>query len=57
MSHCGTSIFDHHFDYLLIFLKDIQHDTRVRILCVGWNVINVCWNDAGVLHLDEVVHV
>ena len=25
MSHCGTSTFDHHFEYRLIFLKDIQH--------------------------------
>ena len=23
--------------------------------CVGWNVVNVSWNDVGVLELDEVV--
>ena len=28
-----------------------------RMLCIGWNVINVCWNDVGVLHWDGVIHV
>ena len=25
--------------------------------CMWWNVINVCWNDVGVLDWDRVVHV
>ena len=41
MPHCGTSILDNHFDYRLIVLKDIQHSTRTRMHCVGWNVVNV----------------
>ena len=48
MSHCGTSIFDNRFDYHLIVL------TGTRIRCIWWNVINVCWNDVGVLHWDGV---
>ena len=40
-----------------IVLKDIQHSTRTRIRCNWWNVINVCWNDVGVLDWDGVVHV
>ena len=25
--------------------------------CTWWNVINVCWNDVGVLDWDGVIHV
>ena len=57
MFHCGTSTFDNHFDYRLSVLKDMQHSTGIRILCIGWNVINVCWNDVGVLDWDGVMHV
>ena len=57
MPHCGTSTFVNHFDYCLIVLKDIQHGTSTRKHCVGWNVVNVSWNDVGVLELDGVVHV
>ena len=42
MSHCGTSVFDNHFNCRLIVFKDIQHCTGIRNLCIGWNVINVC---------------
>ena len=45
------------FDYRLIVFKDIQHNTEIRILCIGWNVINVSWNDVGVLDWDGVMHV
>ena len=37
--------------------RDIQHSIGIRILCIGWNVINVCWNDVGVLELDRLVRV
>ena len=57
VSHCGTSTFDNHFDHRLIVLKDVQHSTGIRILCIGWNVINVPWNDVGVLYWDGVMHV
>ena len=57
MSHCGTSTFDNHVDYSLIVLKDIRQSTGTRILCIGRNVINVCWNDVGVLDWDGVMHV
>ena len=57
MPLCGTSAFDNHFDYRLIVLKDIKHGTSNRMHCVGWNVVNVSWNDVGVLELDGVVHV
>ena len=57
MPHCGTSTFDFHFDYRLIVFKDVQHSTRTGIRCIWWNVINVCWNDVGVLDWDGVVHV
>ena len=49
MSHCGTSTFDNDFNYCLIVLKDIQHRIVTRMRCIWWNVINVCWNDVGVL--------
>ena len=48
---------DNHFDYRLIVFKDTQHGTSNRMHCVGWNVVNVSWNDVGVLDLDGVVHV
>ena len=57
LSHCETSTFDNHFDYRLIVLRDIEHSTGIRILCIGWNVVNVCWNDVGVLDWDGVMHV
>ena len=57
MSHCWISTFDNHFDYRLAVLKGIQHGTRTRIRCIWWNVINVCWNDVGVLDWDGVMHV
>ena len=57
MSFCGASTFANHFDYRLIVLKDIQHSTGIRILGIGWNVINVCWNDVGVLDRYGVMHV
>ena len=49
MSHCRTSTFDIHFDYRLVVLKDIQHGQSTRMRCVGWNVVNVSWNDVCVL--------
>ena len=55
MSHCGAPTFDNHFDYRLMVFKDIQHGTSNRMHCVGWNVVNVSWNDFG--ELDGVVHV
>ena len=57
MPHCGTSTFHNHFDYRLIVLKDIQRRTGIRLLCFGWNVINVCWNDVGVVYRCGVMHV
>ena len=54
MSHCWTSTFDSHLKYCLIVLKDTQHGTVTRMHCVGRNVVNVSWNDVGVLELDEV---
>ena len=56
MPHFETSTFDNHLDYCLV-VKDIQHDAGVRMRCIWWNVINVCWNDVGVLDWDGVVHV
>ena len=53
----GLPTFDYHFDYRLIVLKDIQHSTGTRILCIGRNVTNVCWNDVGVHDWDGVMHV
>ena len=57
MSHCWASTFDNHLDYRLIVLKDILHNTGIRIPCIRWNVIIVCWSDVGVLDGDGVVHV
>ena len=57
MPHCGTSTFDNHLDYCLIVLKDIQHSIGIRMRCIWWNVINVCWNDVVLLDRDEVMHV
>ena len=57
MSHCGTPAFNDHLDHSFIVLKHIQHGTSTRMYCVGWNVVNVSWNDVGVLALDGVVHV
>ena len=57
MPRCGTSTFDNHLNYCLIVLKDIQHSTGIFILCIGWIVINVCWNGVGVLGWDGVMHV
>ena len=57
VSHCGTLPFDNHVDYSLIVLQDIQHSTGTRIRCISRNVINVCWNDVGVLDWDGVMHV
>ena len=53
----GTSACDNHLNHSLIVFKDIQHGTSTRMYCVGWNVVNVSWNDVGVLELDEVVRV
>ena len=53
----GRPTFHNHFDYRLIVLKDIKHSTGISILCIGWNVINVCWTDVAVLYWDGVVHV
>ena len=47
--------FDNHFDHCLIVLKDIQHRAGIRMRCIWWNVINVCWNDVGVLDWDGVM--
>ena len=52
-----TSTFDHHFDYCLIVLRDIQFGTGTRMRCIWWNVINVCWNDTDVFDWDGVKHV
>ena len=49
VSHCWTSAFEYHLNHGFIVLKDIQHSTGTRILRIGWSVINVCWNDVGVL--------
>ena len=57
MSHCGASTFGIISISAFFVLKDIQHGTGIRILCIGWNVINVCWNDVGVLDWDGVLHV
>ena len=57
MPHCGTSTFENHFDYCITVLKDIQHSAGTRMRCTLWNVINVCWNDVGVLDWDGVMHV
>ena len=51
MPHCGTSTFDTHLSYCLIVLKDIQHSSGTRMRWIRWNVINVCWNNVGVLQL------
>ena len=51
MSHCGTSTFDYHLDFRLIVLKNMQHGTSTRMHCVGRNLVNVSWNDVGVLEL------
>ena len=48
MFYHGTSTLDHHSDCRLI---------QNALCCVRLNVINVCWNDVGVLDLDGVVHV
>ena len=37
MPHCGTSTFDHHFDYCLIVLKDIQ-SIGTRMCHAWWNL-------------------
>ena len=57
MSHRGTSTFNNHLNHGLTVFKDIQHGTSTRMHCVGWNVVNVSWNDVGVLELDGVVRV
>ena len=57
MSHCGTFTFDNHFDYRFIVLKDIRQSFGTRMRCVGWNEVNVSWNDVGVLDGDGVMHV
>ena len=51
-----TSTFDNHLNYCLV-VKDIQHSAGVRMRCISWSVINVCWNVVGVLDWDGVVHV
>ena len=56
-SNCWPSTFDNNFDYRIIVLKDIQHGTSTRMHCVGNHLVNVSWNDVGVLELDDVVHV
>ena len=56
MPHCGTSTYDNHLDHCFV-VKDIQHSAGVRMRCIWWNVINVCWNVVGVLDWDGVVHV
>ena len=57
MPHCGTSTFDNHLDCCLIVLIDIQHSTGTRMRRIWWNVINVCWDDVGVLDWDVIMHV
>ena len=57
MPHCGTSAFHYHLNHSLIILKDIQRSTGTRMYSVWRNVINVCWNDVGVLDWYEVMHV
>ena len=57
MRHCGTSTFGNHLNYRFIVLKDVRQSTGTRMSFIGWNVINVCWHDVGVLALDVVVHV
>ena len=53
----GLRPFENHLNHGLIVLKDIQHGTSTRMHCVEWNVVNVCWNDVGVLDWDGVMHV
>ena len=38
-------------------LKDKQLCNGIRMRCIWWNVINVSWNDVGVLDWDGVMHV
>ena len=57
MSHCRTSPFNDHLDHNFVVLKHIQHSTGIRMRCIRWNVINVCWNNVGVLDWDGVMHV
>ena len=57
MSHRAASTFDHHSYNRLIVLRDIQHCTETRTRCIWWNVINVCWNDVGVLDWYGIMHV
>ena len=52
-----ASVFDNNFHYRLIVLKDIKHGTSIKMHCVGWNMVNVSWDDVGVLELDGAVHV
>ena len=53
----GLRTFDNHLYYCLIVLKDIQHSIGIRMRCIWWNLINVCWNDVVLLDRDEVMHV
>ena len=40
-------------NYRLSIFKEVQHGTSTRMYCVGWNVVNVIWNDVGLLALNE----
>ena len=52
MIHCGTSDIDNQYDHRLIVLKVIQHDTSIRMRCAGSIVVDVSWNNFGVLGLE-----
>ena len=41
MSHCWTSAFDDHFNHGFVILKDVQHRTKSRKLCVRRHTVNI----------------
>ena len=42
MSHCWTSAFDDHFNQGFVILKDVQHRTKSRKLCVRRHTVKHC---------------
>ena len=46
-----------HFNQCFGVLKDVQQSTGTGMCCMWWNVVNVGWNDVGVLDWDRVMHV
>ena len=39
VSHRRTSALDNCFSHCFVVLKDIQHSTGFRVLCIGWNEV------------------